>query len=253
MGGRSARIVIVFVSKTLPNNSERLSMISPRRKKTSKPNSKTSYATMAWQDLLTQAQNLQKTAGSMVYDRVQILVKLESREDFQARYPAFEAHRLLSSLCQDLIVDYRTLKTMLEVFPKRADWADGKLVDLKNRMLKQQPKSQPAAKKTRVSRVGALQTQVQQLTQQNKQLQSQLSAITPATHKYESSHGIPVMPGVSATLPIPTPSGPIEIFSPPVNQMGVFITLEDCKKFKDTKLGDFLSGLRNSALLVQKV
>jgi uncharacterized protein YceH (UPF0502 family) len=83
-----------------------------------------------WKELLSEARSLMGRAGANAYRRAKILCRVFNDVDFRAAHgnlDDFQAADLLDDLVQDLCLSFLDLRRVLDRFPRRKDWREGRL------------------------------------------------------------------------------------------------------------------------------
>lgn len=91
-----------------------------------------------WQRMWEQAKTLTGQAGLAAYDRAKLLTAIFNDTKFRDAHPTEDDHQLgdrLNELCEDLAMKFWRLKQLVEHFPAREQWAEGKLETMLATML----------------------------------------------------------------------------------------------------------------------
>jgi hypothetical protein len=91
-----------------------------------------------YKNLLLEAKDLRQRSGDNAYRRITLLVKVYQDPDFRSDHHMFDDDKLLSILDEyvdDLCATFYELKLILDHFPKKEQWADGKLYQMLQKVL----------------------------------------------------------------------------------------------------------------------
>lgn len=91
-----------------------------------------------YKDRLLKAKELRSESGANAFDRVALLVEVFNDRDFRldcGNVDDFRAAETLDAYVDDLCRDFLELKQMIEFYPKREQWSDGKLNTMHRAMM----------------------------------------------------------------------------------------------------------------------
>jgi hypothetical protein len=128
--------------------------------------------------LLLQARALRGKAGTKAFDRAAILVKVFEDGEFRqdcGNLDDFRAAELLDEYVEDLALGFLDLRAMLAHYPRRRQWAEGRLSKMLREMVRAKEKALPVA--ARPPRVAIAETR--------KQLEQQLEVARREKAKIE--------------------------------------------------------------------
>lgn len=105
---------------------------------------------MNYKQQLIKCNELMGKSGESAFKRATILVSVFEDDDFRQDIGAlddFAAAEVLSQHVQDLCLSFLELRLMLEVFPKIADWKEGKLRNMYDECLRLAEEDKPEKEK----------------------------------------------------------------------------------------------------------
>jgi hypothetical protein len=132
-------------------------------------------STVPYKKLLEQAAQLRGQGGVGAFKRTKLLVEVFDDRDFRldnGNIDDFKCAAILDTYVEDLALQFFDLRAMLEVFPKRSDWEQGKLRTMHQTVQDRRPRPERAVKPRKCATVA----EVAALKDENKRLKAQLAA-----------------------------------------------------------------------------